>query len=337
MKYKEAGVDIKTADKAKEVIKKILRELSPKLINNIGKFAGIFPFSSKINKHYVLLASVDGVGTKTKLACRTGKYEIIGYDIVSHCVNDLMVQGGQPLFFMDYIAMGKLSIEAIEKIMKGMTKAAAECNLKIIGGETAEMPGIYQENDFDLVGFIVGIQKKSNLLPKIIKPGDKIIGINSSGLHTNGFSLVRKVIENNNLILEKRYEGLGENLSDALMKEHLCYYPILKKATEKGLILAAAHITGGGIAGNLKRILNSKIDAYIRKDSWKIPPIFNFIKKIGKVDEQEMYEVFNMGIGLIIILKENKINEFMKLFKKSKFCFNLIGEIVEGKGNVVIQ
>lgn len=337
MKYKEAGVDIKIAEEAKERIRKILNQFKPKLSTNIGRFAGIFPLPREINKNYVLLASCDGVGTKTKLASLAGKYEIIGYDIVAHCVNDLMVQGGEPVFFLDYIAMGKLSVEVIQKLFSGMARCAAECGVAIIGGETAEMPGIYQENDFDLVGFILGFQKKNNLLPKTLKPGNKIIGVYSSGLHTNGYSLVRKIIEENNLDLNYYYEGLKENLASALIKEHLCYYKILKRGNEKNLILAAAHITGGGIAGNLKRILNNKIDAHIKKGSWEINPLFNFIQKVGKVEEEEMYEVFNMGIGLILIIEESKVNEVIKMIKRNGFNCNLIGEIEGGNGNVFIE
>jgi len=337
MKYKEAGVDIRTAEEAKERIKNILNQFKPRLSKNIGRFAGIFSLPREVNEHYVLLASCDGVGTKTKLASLTGRYEIIGYDIVAHCVNDLMVQGGQPLFFLDYIAMGKISIEVIQKLILGMTRCSAECGIAIIGGETAEMPGIYQENDFDLVGFIIGFQKKNDLLPKNLKQGNKIIGVYSSGLHTNGYSLVRKIIEENNLDLNYYYERLKGNLADALMKEHLCYYKILKKGIERNLILAAAHITGGGISGNLKRVLNNKIDAYIKKGSWEINPLFEFIKELGKIEEEEMYEVFNMGIGLILIIEEDKANEVINMIKRNGFNCSVIGKIEEGNGNVFIE
>lgn len=337
MKYKDAGVHLEEASKAIEAIKMLLSKHQPKHAQNIGKFAGGYPLKKITAGHQVLSASVDGVGTKTKLAAITNTYEVIGYDIVAHCVNDLMVQGGTPLFFMDYIAMGSLSVPVIEKLFTGMLKCANECNVAIIGGETAEMPGIYQKDDFDLVGFIVGIYNSKKSLPKRLKIKDKIIGINSSGLHTNGFSLIRKIIKKQNLSLMTHYQKLSSTLADALMKSHSCYYKVLRQLINANKIKAAAHITGGGIQGNLNRVLTPNIDAIINKNSWRSLPIFDFIRQEGNVPDDDMYTTFNMGLGMILVVSEIDVSECMKLIKKAHFSPYLIGEIKKGTGEVILE
>lgn len=337
MKYKEAGVDITKADKIIDWIKKQLKSLNAVSAKNIGKFAGRFPLTQFGLKDFFLYASVDGVGTKTKLASATGKYEIVGYDIFAHCINDLMVQGAHPLFLLDYIAMGTLNENTIKKIFNGMIKCAKECNVSMLGGETAEMPGIYYDNDFDLVGFVLGIGNKKKSLPKLIKPNNIIIGVNSLGLHTNGYSLVRKIINERKLDLEKFYPEINSKLSDALMKPHCCYYKILNQLINNNLIQGAAHVTGSGIAGNLKRILSQDINAVITKNSWKIPPLFEFIKNQGNVPEDDMFATFNMGIGLILIAQEKKLKECLKIVKKNNLDSFEIGKIIKGNGNVIFD
>ncbi len=337
MKYKEAGVDIIKAEKIVDWIKKQVANLNAKYANNIGRFAGKFPLAKYGMKDLYLYASVDGVGTKTKLAALTGKYEVIGYDIVSHCINDLMVQGAMPLFFLDYIAMGKLDEEIIKKLFLGMLKCAKECNVIILGGETAEMPGIYQGNDFDLVGFIIGISHKKNSLPKTISSNNILIGINSSGLHTNGYSLLRKIIEKKNLNLEEFYPEINSKLSDLVMKNHYCYYKLLNSLIMKKLLEGAVHVTGSGIEGNLKRILPKNKNAIIFKNSWKIQPLFNFIQSYGEVPEKDMFNTFNMGIGLILVVKEKNVKECIKQIKKNKLEAYEIGKIQEGEGCVIFK
>jgi phosphoribosylformylglycinamidine cyclo-ligase len=337
MKYKDAGVDAAEATKAKELIKSLLAKHQPKHAKNIGKFAGGFKIKNASAKDYILSASVDGVGTKTKLAAATNNYRVVGYDIVAHCVNDLMVQGGTPLFFMDYIAMGSLSVDVVEQLFKGMLACAQESNVAIIGGETAEMPGIYAKDDFDLVGFIVGITDKQNALPLQIRREDIIIGINSSGLHTNGYSLIRKLIAQRNLSLDRHYPELNCSLGQALMQPHRCYYKTLKALMHKKLLKAAAHITGGGIPGNLIRILTPEIDAVITKNSWLRPPIFDFIQNQANVPEEDMYTTFNMGLGIIIIVHEDDATASINEIKKTHGEPYVIGKCSKGKGEVSVE
>lgn len=337
MQYKEAGVNIIKADKIVDWIKTQLKLLNATYAKNIGRFAGRFSLSQFGLKNFFIYASVDGVGTKTKLASVTGQYEVLGYDILSHCINDLMVQGAHPLCFLDYIAMGRLDENVIKKIFNGIIKCAKECNVSILGGETAEMPGIYHHNDFDLVGFIIGIGNKKKSLPKLIKPNYLIIGVNSLGLHTNGYSLVRKIIKEKKLDLEKFYPEINSKLSDELMKPHCCYYKMLNHLINNDLIQAAVHVTGSGIAGNLNRILSKNINAVIMKNSWKIPALFEFIKHQGDVPEDDMFNTFNMGIGLILIVQEKKLKECLKIIKKNNLESFEIGKTIKGDGNVIFD
>jgi len=337
MKYKDAGVNIEAASKAVDVIKMLLSKHQPKHAKNIGKFAGGYPLGKITDSDFVLSASVDGVGTKTKMAVATNTYEVVGYDIVAHCINDLMVQGGTPLFFMDYIAMGTLSISVLKQLFKGMLKCADESNVAIIGGETAEMPGIYKDNDFDLVGFIVGICKQKNAFPRRLKIGDAIIGINSSGLHTNGFSLIRKIIHECNLDINFRETALKNTLAHALMQPHLCYYRVLRTLIKKNLLQAAAHITGGGIQGNLNRVLTPDLNAVIKKGSWRYPPLFDFIQQHGNVPEDDMYSTFNMGLGMIIVVRETDVEANMKNIINTHYKPYLVGKITSGNGEVILE
>ncbi len=304
--YTQAGVDIKAADKAKELIKPLARSASrPEVLTDIGLFGGMFQLSGY--NEPVLVSSVDGVGTKLKIASLLNKHHTIGIDIVNHCVNDILTCGASPLFFLDYIAMGKLLPEKVESIVSGIAEACKNVGCALIGGETAEMPGIYQGDDYDLVGFIVGVVEKANILNgSAIASGDVIIGLPSSGLHTNGYSLVRKVfdIDRDPSASHVSYPELKRTLGDELLQPHRCYYSELKSVLP--MVKGLAHITGGGFEGNIPRILPEGLAVQISKDAWQVPPIFKLIQKRGKINEAEMYQVFNMGIGMVIICSPEK-------------------------------
>ncbi|MFC1905301.1 phosphoribosylformylglycinamidine cyclo-ligase [Chloroflexota bacterium] len=305
--YALAGVDIDAADKIKELIKQHARStFRPEVLTDIGLFGGMFQF--KGYKEPVLISSVDGVGTKLKIASLMDRHDTIGIDLVSHCINDILCCGAEPLFFLDYIAAGRLIPKRVDSIVSGLAKACRQAGCALIGGETAEMPGIYHGDDYDLAGFIIGVVERNNILTgSAIKVDDVILGLPSNGLHTNGYSLVRRVfkIENSAAPLNKFYPKLSRKLGEELLEPHRCYYPQLKPLLKK--IKGLAHITGGGIAGNLPRILPRGLGAQINKKAWSVPPIFKLIQQQGKVTEAEMYRVFNMGIGMIIVCSPEKV------------------------------
>lgn len=326
--YIRAGVDIEAALKAKELIKKrAISTLRPEVLTGIGFFGSLFEL--KGYKEPVLVASVDGVGTKLKIASLLGKYNTVGIDLVHHCVNDILTCGAEPLFFLDYIAMGKLISEQVENIAIGIAQACQSVGCALVGGETAEMPGTYARGEYDLVGFIIGIVEKGSIINgRTISRGDVILSLPSSGLHTNGYSLVRKVfhIDKQPSSLKTFYPELGRTLGEELLEPHRCYYSLLKPALP--LIKGLAHITGGGLKDNLPRILPRGLAAHINKGSWHIPPIFYLIKENGKVDEEEMYRVFNMGVGMAIVCSPQNVDKLTTTLTKAK----VIGEIVEAKG-----
>ena len=299
--YARAGVNIKAADRAKELIKQLARSTSgPEVLTDIGLFGGMFQL--KNYREPVLVSSVDGVGTKLKIASLLNKHDTVGVDIVNHCINDILTCGASPLFFLDYIATGKLVPETVREIISGMARACKNAGCALIGGETAEMPGMYQGEDYDLAGFIVGVVEKKDIITgKSIVAGDVILGLPSSGLHTNGYSLVRKAfkIEKYPAVLRQRLPGLKRPLGQELMEPHRCYYSELKPVLKK--IKGLAHITGGGFEGNIPRIIPDRLSAEINKDAWTVPPIFKLIQQQGRIKEGEMYRVFNMGIGMAII------------------------------------
>jgi phosphoribosylformylglycinamidine cyclo-ligase len=323
--YALAGVDIDAADKAKKLIKQHARStFRPEVLTDIGLFGGMFQF--KGYKEPVLVSSVDGVGTKIKIASLLDKHDTVGIDLVNHCVNDILCCGAEPLFFLDYIAMGKLVPQKVEKIVSGLAQACRQTGCALVGGETAEMPGIYHGEDYDLAGFIVGVMEKGNILNvSTIALDDIILGLPSSGLHTNGYSLVRRVfgIDQNPTPLGVFYPELGRSLGEELLEPHRCYYPQLKPLLP--LIKGLAHITGGGIGGNLSRILPKGLGAEINKKAWGKPPIFNLIQKKGNIEEAEMYRVFNMGIGMIIVCSPQQSDKVMAALPQSK----AIGKIIK--------
>jgi phosphoribosylformylglycinamidine cyclo-ligase len=323
--YALAGVDITAADNAKELIKKHVRStFGPEVLNDIGLFGGMFEFKGYTNP--VLVSSADGVGTKIKIASLMEKYDSVGMDLVNHCVNDILCCGAKPLFFLDYIGMGKLMPERTEQIASGLAKACREVGCALIGGETAEMPGVYRGNDYDLVGFIVGVVEKEHIINgSTITPGDTLLALPSSGLHTNGYSLARKIFqtENESYLLKVFYPELGRTLGEELLEPHRCYYPLLEPVLHslKGL----AHITGGGLIGNLPRILPEGTGAVIEKNSWDIPPVFDLIKRRGDIEEAEMYRVFNMGAGMILVCDEQSVDRITAMLPEAR----IVGKVVE--------
>jgi len=322
--YALAGVDIHLADKVKGIVAQQARAtFRPEVIGS--EFFGSM-FQLKGYNEPVLVSSTDGVGTKLKIASLSGKNDTVGIDIVNHCVNDIFCCGAEPLFFLDYIAMDKLRPEQIEAIISGLVQACREVGCSLIGGETAEMPGIYSQDSYDLVGFIVGVvEKKSIIDGSSIVQDDVILGLPSSGLHTNGYSLVRKVfgIDANPSCLNKFYPELGKSLGEELLQVHRCYYPQLKPALP--LIKGIAHITGGGFAGNIPRILPQGLAAHLKKHSWDILPIFKLIQKEGNIDETEMHRVFNMGIGMTIVCSPQQVAKIVTILPQAK----VIGEIIK--------
>ena len=298
--YAAAGVDIDAANDVKERISKdILSTMQPEVIRDkFGFFCGLYEL--KGYKHPVIVSNTDGVGTKLEIATAMDKYNTVGIDLVYHCVNDILTSGADPLFFLDYIAVGKLVPYQVEGIIKGLTIACRDIQCSLIKGETAQMPGIFIPGGYELAGAIVGCVEKENILKnETIKAGDIILGLPSSGIHTNGYSLVRKVFTTQRMVLDTYYRELNRTLGEELLEPHRCYYKDIKPVLPwvKGL----AHITGSGMIGNIPRILPDHVNAHLNKNSWTVPAIFDLIQHQGKIDEREMYHVFNMGIGMAII------------------------------------
>jgi len=322
--YALAGVDISLADKVKKSIARQARTTFRSEVIGSEFFGSMFQL--KGYEEPVLVSSTDGVGTKLRIASLLDKHDTVGMDIVNHCVNDILCCGAEPLFFLDYIAMGKLKPEQIEAIISGIVRACREVGCSLIGGETAEMPSIYSEGNYDLVGFIVGVVEKKNILDgSSITAGDVIIGLPSSGLHTNGYSLARKVfgVDANPACLNEFYPELGKSLGEELLQVHRCYYHQLKPVLR--LIKGLAHITGGGFVGNIPRILPEGVTAHINKNSWDILPIFKLIQKKGAIDEAEMYQVFNMGIGMAAVCSSQQLAQIINILPQAK----VIGEIIK--------
>ncbi len=302
--YSQAGVDISAADKTKDLIKELARTtFRPEVLTDIGHFGAFF----KLKQYHepVLVSSADGVGTKLKIAVLMDRHDTVGVDLVNHCVNDILCCGASPLFMLDYIALGKLMPHKVAAIVSGLSHACKEVDCALIGGETAEMPGMYKSADYDLVGFIVGVVEKSNIINgEKIAEGDVVLGLPSSGLHTNGYSLVRKVfgIDRDALSLKMFYPELGMTLGETLLQPHRCYFNDLKPYLDT--VHGLAHITGGGFLGNIPRILPRGLAVEIKRSSWQIPGIFELIQKRGNIRDEEMFHVFNMGIGMVVIASE---------------------------------
>jgi phosphoribosylformylglycinamidine cyclo-ligase/phosphoribosylamine--glycine ligase/phosphoribosylformylglycinamidine cyclo-ligase len=323
-------VDIDAGNRAVDLMKDSVKATyKESVLAGIGSFGGLFDASAlKQMDSPVLVASTDGVGTKVKLAASVGRYRDIGHDIVNHCIDDILVQGARPLFFMDYFATSKLDPEQTAEVVTGIAEACKEAGMALLGGETAEMPGVYQPNEFDLAGTIVGALERDEVLPRAnIKAGDVLIGLKSSGPHTNGYSLIRKIFADKSL--ESVIPELGCSLADALLAPHRSYYPVLYPLLSH--VKALAHITGGGFIENIPRILPDNLDAKIQIGSWTVPPLWNLIQKTGNVATNEMYRVFNMGIGMVLIVDKDSTREIQNLIPEETF---VIGELIEGHKKV---
>src|SRR2546422_145867 len=359
--YARAGVNIDLGNRVKATLPQVVASTHRReVLGKVGGFGGLFALDTEKYRQPVLVSSVDGVGTKLKIAFAMDRHDTIGQDLVNHCVNDIAVLGAEPLFFLDYLGTGKLEPRVFTEIIKGFAKACAENRCALIGGETAQMPGFYQPGEYDLSGTIVGVVEKSRMLDgKSIKPGDAVLGIASSGLHTNGYSLARRIFfDQLKLKPTSRVAELSNTIGDELLKVHVSYGPLVQMLLRKfngrdgmlpshksgsaarrpspSVIKAFAHITGGGFVDNLPRVLAKNCDVLIRKGTWEMIPIFQLIRAKGGVPEEELYQVFNMGIGMVAIVLEDKADRVLKFIRGQGRRAWLIGEVVKGKGETTV-
>jgi phosphoribosylformylglycinamidine cyclo-ligase len=314
--YAAAGVDVDLGNKLKRRIQSFVRQThGPQVLGKIGGFGGLFRANFPGMRDPVLVASIDGVGTKLKIAFATNKHDTVGADLVNHCVNDIAVLGAQPLFFLDYIGCEKLEPRVFDQLLRGFSKACREAKCALIGGETAQMPGMYRKGEYDLAGCIIGVVDRTKMIDgRKIKPGDIVLGMPSNGLHTNGYSLARKVLPR------------SHKINTELLRVHKNYQPLLAKAPA-GMIKGLAHITGGGLIDNLPRVLPKNCDAIVDTKSWRVPQIFKTIQQNGNVDRREMFQVFNMGIGMVAIVAAREAKRAMSILRAKK-----IGQIERGTG-----
>jgi phosphoribosylformylglycinamidine cyclo-ligase len=334
--YRESGVDIDAQDEALREVRRIARgTFTPSVISDIGSFGGLFRASFEGIERPILVSSTDGVGTKLRVAQAMRVHDTVGYDLVCHCVNDILVQGARPLFFLDYYATGKLRPPVMTDVIRGMARACSENGAALIGGETAEMPGFYADDDYDIAGFIVGVVDEKHLLDgKAVREGDVLIGLPSAGLHTNGYSLARRIL----------FDKLGHDhqtvlpeigkIGEALLAPHISYLKPLLPLIEEDAVHALAHITGGGLTDNVPRVLPETLDARIRLGAWPVPPLFRLFYEKGGVDRDEMLRVFNMGIGMVMIVGPDRVDAVSRHFTRIRQPFYFVGNVVKGSGRV---
>ena len=345
--YAAVGVDIDLGNRVKAALPRLLASTHRReVLGKVGGFGGLFALDTKKFRQPVLVSSTDGVGTKLKIAFALDRHDTVGQDLVNHCVNDIAVLGAEPLFFLDYIGTGKLQPRVFRQIISGFAQACAENHCALLGGETAQMPGFYQNGEYDLSGTIVGVVEKSQLLDgKRIRPGDAIIGLASSGLHTNGYSLARKIFfEQMKLEPRQVLSQLGGSVGRELLKVHISYGPLLRNALKRFnrvaprriVIKGLAHITGGGFIDNIPRVLPKNCDALIRKESWEVLPVFQLLARECQIAESELYQVFNMGIGMVMIVAADAAGAVLKFVRAQKARAWVIGEIARGSGVVKI-
>ncbi len=332
--YADAGVDITAGTEAVELMKShVKRTFRPEVLTDLGGFGGLFALNAAKYKNPVLVSGTDGVGTKLKIAFLTGKHDTIGIDAVAMCVNDILVQGAEPLFFLDYLAVGKLVPERVADIVKGIAEGCLQAGSALIGGETAEMPGFYPEDEYDVAGFAVGVVDRDKIIDgSTIKPGDKLIGLASSGLHSNGFSLARKVLlEVGKFDPNQCVEPLTKPVGEELLTPTRIYVKQVLPLLEKYHIKGMAHITGGGLTENIPRVLPQGCKVVIDRGAWQVPPIFSLVQKTGGVTDAEMLRTFNMGIGFVIIVSAEETTAVLEALHKAGEKANCIGEVVPGE------
>lgn len=336
--YKDAGVDVANGQKEVELIKKLVEKTqSENVLSKLGGFSGLFSLENLNIKNPVLVSGTDGVGTKVMLAQMMDKHDTIGIDCVAMCVNDILCQGAKPLFFLDYIACGKLVPEKMEKIVKGVADGCLKANSSLIGGETAEMPGLYKENDYDLAGFCVGIVDKEKIITgEKIKKGDHIFGLKSSGIHSNGYSLVRKIVlEKEKLSLDEKIEGLDTSLGEELLKPTKIYVKEILALLEKIEINGLSHITGGGFYENIPRMIPDGLCAKIDVRNIPLPKIFSLLEKWGELDKKDMYETFNMGVGLVFAVDKKDIEKVKEIIDEDELLD--LGEVIENDEKIDLK
>jgi phosphoribosylformylglycinamidine cyclo-ligase len=332
--YARAGVDVDLGNRLKGQIQSLVKQThGPQVLNKIGGFGGLFRANFPGIREPVLVASIDGVGTKLKIPFALNKHDTVGADLVNHCVNDIAVLGARPLFFLDYIGCGKLEPRVFQQLLRGVSRACRSAGCALIGGETAQMPGIYRKGEYDLAGCIIGVVDRGNIIDgRKIRPGDVILALKSNGLHTNGYSLAREILfRKMRLKVTSRLPGLAKTVGQELMRVHKNYQPLLARIPS-GMIKGLAHITGGGLIDNLPRTLPAKCDAVIETKSWRAPRIFQVLEENGKINPQEMYQVFNMGIGMVAVVSERDAERVMPMLKAKR-----IGQIARGNGRVRLK
>jgi phosphoribosylformylglycinamidine cyclo-ligase len=340
--YAAAGVDIDLGNRVKSTLPTLLAATHRReVLGKVGGFGGLFALDTRRYRQPVLVSSVDGVGTKLKLAFAMDRHDTIGQDLVNHCINDIAVLGAEPLFFLDYLGTGKLEPRVFTDILKGFALACAQNRCALIGGETAQMPGFYQPGEYDVSGTIVGVVERARMLSgREVRPGDAVVGRAASGLHTNGYSLARRVFfDQMKLKPTQRVAELGNTIGDELLKVHVSYgllvQALLKRYNPQprgGAVKAFAHITGGGFIDNIPRVLPARCDVLIRRGSWPVLPIFELIQRHGKVAELEMYQVFNMGLGMVTIVAADKADAVLRSIRSRRHAAWLVGEVVRGSG-----
>jgi len=335
--YADAGVDIESANRTKQRIKYLAHKTFTKnVLSEIGGFGGLFALDAKKYKEPVLVSSVDGVGTKLKVAFEMKLHHTVGADLVNHCVNDIAVQGALPLLFMDYLAMGKLDSEVAEKVVAGIAEACKQNGCALIGGETAEMPGFYSPGEFDLAGFIVGVVERGLMVTgKNIQAGDVLVGLPSNGLHTHGFSLARKLLFGVAGYSPETYVNEIKNkVGNELMRTHKSYWPVLKRLLDGESVSGMAHITGGGISENLPRILPKGMGAIVEMGAWPVPPIFEHLQRLGNVPDSEMMRTFNMGIGMVLVVPSRRFKKVQSVLDRAAEKGYTIGRVVKSERKV---
>jgi phosphoribosylformylglycinamidine cyclo-ligase len=332
--YARAGVDVDLGNRLKRGIQSLVRQThGPQVLGKIGGFGGLFRANFSGMREPVLVASIDGVGTKLKVAFALDKHDTVGADLVNHCVNDIAVVGARPLFFLDYIGCGKLEPRVFQELLRGFSRACQSAGCALIGGETAQMPGMYHKGEYDLAGCIIGVVDRRNIIDgRKIRPGDVILGLESNGLHTNGYSLAREILfRKMRLKVTSRLPGSAKTVGQELLRVHKNYELLLAKIPS-GMIKGLAHITGGGLIDNLPRILPGNCDGVIETKNWRVPRIFQVLEENGKIDPHEMYQVFNMGIGMVAVVSARDAERAMLMLKAKR-----IGQIVRGTGRTLLS